>query len=77
MEDNNSIDLLSKKISFRAAYAADLLLRASLVAAMPDGYDDAGRQKMRMMTPDEAALRACEIAQAAFDEFEKRGWING
>jgi hypothetical protein len=41
----------------------DLITRWGMVAAMPDGEDSAGRQKLRLMTPEELVERAVESAR--------------
>ena len=58
-----------------ARLATDMAARFALVAALPDGEDSAGRQKLRMATPDELASRACGIAHSLWVEFENRGWL--
>jgi len=59
----------------RAKYAAALVERWALVAAVPDGEDSAGRAKLRLPTPDELVLRANEIVEALFNDFKQREWI--
>lgn len=58
-----------------ADLAASFIEKFGAVAAVPDGYDDAGRQKMRLMTPKELVERATETAALAFAEFRARGWM--
>lgn len=58
-----------------ACLAADIATRFALVAAMPDGEDSAGRQKLRLPTAEELAARSCDIAAALFDQFDKRGML--
>lgn len=55
--------------------AENLLAKWGMVAATEDGEDSAGRQKMRLQTPEELAVRACDAADAIFAEFERRGWL--
>lgn len=59
----------------RARFAAELLSRLAIITAETDGEDSAGRQKCRLMTPEECAQRAADISDAAFNEFEKRNWM--
>lgn len=59
----------------RAAFAKEIIARWALVAGESDGEDSAGRSKLRCMTPTESATRACDVADAAFGEFYKRGWV--
>jgi hypothetical protein len=58
-----------------AEFAMGMIERMSLYCANPDGEDSAGRAKLRLMTPEEIANRACDIAAAAFAQFEKRDWL--
>lgn len=55
--------------------ALDMASRWATVAAMPDGEDSNGRQKLRMQTPQELAQHACDVAQQLWREFEARGWF--
>lgn len=59
----------------RAKFAISLMEKWGLVSALPDGNDEAGRQKHRMADPDEIVKRACDIANIAFVAFEQRGWL--
>lgn len=45
-----------------ATVATELVSHLAIVAAMPDGEDSKGRQKLRLLTPKEVAKRAFEIA---------------
>jgi hypothetical protein len=58
-----------------ARFAIELMIRMALASATPDGEDSAGRQKLRLATPNEIVERACDIASAAFAGFEKREWL--
>jgi hypothetical protein len=55
------------------ALAYGFLERWGLVAAVEDGEDSAGRQKLRLPTPSEVVTRAFDIAEAATAEARKRG----
>jgi len=59
----------------RAKLASELVGRWGMVAAIPDGEDKAGRQKLRMMTEEEMAQRACVTAQCLFQAFEDNQWL--
>ena len=59
----------------RAQYAMDLAKHIGIAFAAPDGEDSSGRQKMKVLTPDEVARRACEISDSIFAIFDSRGWI--
>jgi hypothetical protein len=58
-----------------AKVAIEMVEKWGPVAAVPDGEDSAGRQKLRMQTAAELAVRACETAAALWKEFEHRGWF--
>jgi hypothetical protein len=55
-------------------YALHLMTHLAIAAAIPDGEDTAGRQKLRLMTPQEVVDRACEISKLAFQQFQAREW---
>lgn len=61
--------------SQEASFAVLLMGHIGVALAKPDGEDSAGRQKFTYLLPEEVASRACEIAKAAFSEFEKRDWL--
>ena len=61
-------------LSGRARLAGEILERWAMVAAEPHGEDSAGRQKIASLDPMVMAKRACDIADAAYSEFEARGW---
>jgi len=58
-----------------AELAAQMIERWGMSAAIEDGEDSAGRAKIRLLTPEELVQRACETAEQAMEEFNKRGWI--
>ena len=59
----------------KAEFATEMLIKWGMVTGVPDGEDSAGRAKLKVMPVDELVQRACETAEKAFTEFEKRGWI--
>jgi hypothetical protein len=59
----------------KAEYAKHLMEHHATVCAVPDGEDTAGRSKLRLQTPAEVVDRCVEIADRAYAEFEKRGWL--
>lgn len=59
----------------RAEFAQRLIERWGLVVSEDGGEDSQGRAKMRRSTPEEIVKAACDTAEKAIDEFEKRGWI--
>jgi hypothetical protein len=58
-----------------ACFAIELMKHFAIVCATPDGYDDAGRQKLRLMTEEEVVKRACDMADQAWKAFKSRGWL--
>ena len=74
--DREDITVFPKAaMNTRAQLATVLLEKWALVAGIPDGEDSAGRQKMRLPTPEELVDRACVIADEAVSAFERRGWL--
>ena len=65
----------TEALFLEAQFANDLMKHLAIVAAVPDGEDSAGRQKMRMMTEMEVVLRATKIAEAAFAAHRVNGLI--
>lgn len=65
------------KVAFTlvAQMAVDMVTRWGLVAALPEGEDSAGRQKIRSQEPTELAKAACDTAAALWKEFESRDWL--
>lgn len=59
----------------QAQLAGELMRHLAIVAAVPDGVDDAGRQKVRLMTEAEVVERATKIADLAWAEYRKRNWL--
>ena len=59
----------------RTTMAAELLSRWGMVAAVPAGEDSGGRQKLRLLEPEEMVARACEVTELFFMECQRRGWL--
>lgn len=59
----------------QANLASELMRHLAIVAAMPDGVDEAGRQKLRLMTEEEVVARAGKIADLAWKDYRARGWL--
>jgi len=59
----------------QASFAMDVIGRLAICTAVPDGEDSVGRQKLRMMTPEEIVARATDVADRAWKEFRARGWL--
>lgn len=64
-----------EQMTLKARLAVQMVERWGLVAAVPDGEDGAGRQKMRVPTPAELVGQACSVASALVDEFRRSGWM--
>jgi len=74
--DKATLGLHSTEIpTMRAHFAMKLMEHLAISAAEADGEDTAGRQKLRLLTPVEVATRACNIAAAAYQQFEDRDWL--
>ncbi|MCV9940933.1 hypothetical protein OIU35_31670 [Boseaceae bacterium BT-24-1] len=63
-----------KMVTQRAALAATLIEKWGMVACTGEGEDSAGRQRLRLLSPEEVVVRACDTADIAFTEFDARGW---
>lgn len=61
-------------LNSRAAFALNVIERFALIAARAEGEDSTGKQKLENLTPNEIVQHSCDVADAAFNEFEKRGW---
>jgi hypothetical protein len=59
----------------QGAFAMAFIEKWGMVAALPDGEDSSGRAKLRLATVDETVGRACDMAEKAYAEFERRGWF--
>ena len=62
-------------VNLEAKFAEEIMIRLSLISAKENGEDSAGRQKLRTLTDEEVVQRACNIAELAYREFEKRDWL--
>jgi len=62
-------------LGLAASIAVDLAKHLGIVSAQVDGEDSVGRQKLRLLEPDEVADRACAIAQALVHGFNQREWL--
>lgn len=40
-----------------------------------DGEDSVGRQKIRLMSPEEIVDKACRTAELLCEAFEEKGWF--
>ncbi len=62
-------------MTMKGDMAWELIKRFGLIAGDPTGEDSSGRAIMRAMDTTEVVARACCIAETAWNEFEKRGWL--
>lgn len=60
---------------FRARLAIEFMKTNSILLAEPDGEDSQGRQAMRLLPPKQVVKRAVAMAEAAFEEMDRRGWL--
>lgn len=61
---------------FRARLATQLVERWGLIAAdVQEEENSAGRNKVRLMAPNEIVARACDTADLLVSELHKRGWM--
>ena len=65
----------SVALNLEADLAFHLMKQLSIIAAKEDGEDSAGRQRIRLLSPEEVAERSCAIAAAAVRKFEENGWM--
>ena len=61
--------------NLQAKIAEDLLRHLAIATAVEDGEDSAGRQKFRLMTPEEVSTRAFAIAEKTVAIAIARGHI--
>ncbi len=67
----------SHMVTFTGGLSVKLAEHFGIITGVPDGYDDAGRQKLRLMTPKEVVDRACEIAELMTDKLiENQDLVN-
>jgi len=59
-----------------ALFAATFVERWGMTAGVPDGEDSAGRQTVRLATPEELVARAIKTTELLFGEFKTRGWLH-
>lgn len=72
---DGAVVLRTKEVQTVGRIAIAMAERWGVVAALPDGEDSAGRQKLRCMTADELATVACDTAHALWKQFNERGWL--
>lgn len=61
--------------SAEARFALEILSKVAIAVVTDAGEDAAGRQRMAPMPPDELVDRAFRIADYAFQEARRRGWM--
>ena len=75
--NTNSVVLHETEIfEQEAKIAIDLITRWGMVAAIEDGEDTAGRQKLRLMSPLELVNRAFETANLTMSNARSRGLVH-
>src|SRR5687768_10462304 len=61
--------------TFEGHIALDLLRHLAIAACEPGGENSDGSQALRLLTPEEVAKRACDIAASMYGELITRGWM--
>lgn len=69
------LSLQRTAFSMKGDMAWDLMKRFSVIAADLEGEDSTGRAQYGLLDPAQVVVRACEIAEQAWSEFESRGWL--
>ncbi len=62
-------------LNLQAKLAMAMVERWGGVAGVPNGVDAAGRQKLKLQTPEELVARACETAELCIEAFHARDWL--
>jgi hypothetical protein len=62
-------------LSEQAKMAFHLAEKLGMAAAKQDGEDSAGRQKLKLLTPEEVAERAISIVEHLWVAFQVKDWI--
>ena len=73
---NNIVLHESEHFEQEAKIVIDLVTRWGMVAAIEDGEDSAGRQKLRLMLPVELVARAFETADLVMVLARSRGLVH-
>lgn len=58
-----------------AKLASVLIEKWGMVQAVENGEDSSGRARMRLATPEEVIVRACDTAELALKTFREKGWV--
>ena len=66
---------LEREPGMEAHMLIDLVAKWGCVACIPDGEDSAGRQKMRLQTPEELVERSAEMVERTCAALDRRGWL--
>jgi len=65
----------TEHLEIQARAALEMLSKWGMVAGEDGGEDSTGRSKLKLSDVDHMVERACNTVEAAFSEFNKRGWI--
>ena len=77
---NGRITVMSHAREFideRARLVSAFVERWGMVAGSPDGEDSAGRQKLKLETPEAVVARAIKMVELMWPAFKQRGWLFG
>ena len=60
----------------RAAFAQNMIQAWGIVAGRPAiGMEPQSKDEITLMPTKEVVVRACDLAEQAFEEFKTRGWL--
>lgn len=62
-------------LQLRGEIAVELVSKWGMVAGTPDGEDSTGRQKLRLLTPEELVERACKTSALLVESMQVSNWM--
>lgn len=66
----------SKVLDMRADFAKEMIRSYGIIAGRPGREGEATtKDALTIQAPAEVVARACDIADLAFAEFDRRGWL--
>ncbi len=74
---NELIHNLRYEVNFHLKFevALDIIRHAALVSAKENGEDSSGRQQLMLLTAEQVAVRAADIAEHLVNNAVSRGWV--
>ena len=77
LNEQNCIQVWDREhLELEAKMAVEFAVKWGMVAAMPDGEDTAGRQKLRLATPAELVERSLNVARLMYEGVRARGLMH-